>query len=131
MTAALFTPVVDARPNDVAWPPMPWPPATLLTGSIVELSVCVPERDAKPLFQALDHDDVWRHLPGRPRSAEQYASVLDKRLTEGRWVWIVRLLRAYAGLPIGAVVGTTSFLEVAVDVEQKEIGATTYKPIVW
>jgi N-acetyltransferase len=131
MTLVTFNPVVDARPNDVAWPPMPWPPAKRLTGSIVELSACVPERDAGPLFQALNHDDVWRHVAGRPRSPEQYASVLDKRLAEGRWVWVVRLLRAHAGLPAGAVVGTTSFLEVAVDDARLEIGATAYAPPVW
>jgi RimJ/RimL family protein N-acetyltransferase len=110
---------------------MPWPPAERLTGSVVELSACLPDRDAEPLFQALNHDDVWRHLSGRPRSAEQCASLLDKRLAEGRWVWVVRLLRAHLGLPSGAVVGTTSFLEVAVDDARLEIGATAYTPLVW
>jgi N-acetyltransferase len=126
-----FKPVVDARPIDTAWPAMAWPPATLLTGTIVELSACVPDRDAEPLFHALNHDEVWRHLPGRPSSAAQYASVLSQRLAEGRWVWIVRLLEAHAGLPTGAVVGTTSFLEVAIDDARLEIGATAYTPRVW
>ncbi len=110
---------------------MVWPPPERLTGSIVELSACVPDRDAEPLFQALDYDDVWRHLPGRPSSTDQYASALDKRLAEGRWVWVVRLLEPHAGLPAGAVVGTTSFLEVALDDARLEIGATAYTPLVW
>jgi N-acetyltransferase len=131
MTAAIFTPVVDARPSDVAWPAMPWPPAKRLTGTVVELSVCNPDRDAEPLFQALNHDQVWRHLPERPRSAEQYASTLEKRITEGRWVWTVRLLGPHAGLTAGTVVGTTSFLEVVIADARLEIGATTYNPLVW
>ena len=110
---------------------MAWPPARRLTGNIVELSACVPDVDAEPLFQALDHDDVWRHLPARPSSAEQYASTLEKRLAEGRWVWVVRLLQPQAGLPSGAVVGTTSFLELAIDDARLEIGATAYTPLVW
>jgi hypothetical protein len=97
-----FNPVVDARVNDVVWPPLAWPPAKTLTGKFVELSVCVPDRDADPLFSALDHDEVWRHLPARPRSAEDYASALRKRLAEGRLVWTVRLLQPLAGLPAGS-----------------------------
>lgn len=110
---------------------MAWPPATVLTGNIVELSACVPDRDAEPLFHALDHDDVWRHLPGRPNTAQQYAATLAKRLAEGRWVWVVRLRKPHAGLATGAVVGTTSFLEVAIDDARLEIGATAYTPLVW
>ena len=110
---------------------MAWPPATVLTGNIVELSACVPDRDAEPLFHALDHDDVWRHLPGRPNTPQQYAATLAKRLAEGRWVWVVRLRKPHAGLATGAVVGTTSFLEVAIDDARLEIGATAYTPLVW
>jgi RimJ/RimL family protein N-acetyltransferase len=129
--AAVFIPVADARPSDAAWPTMSWPPPERLTGTIVELSACVPDRDAEPLFQALSHADVWRHLPARPRSAEQYAATLAQRLSEGRSVWVVRLLQPHAGLPSGAVVGTTSFLEVGVQDARLEIGATAYAPCVW
>ncbi|HEY0464347.1 MAG TPA: GNAT family protein, partial [Polyangiaceae bacterium] len=107
------------------------PPAPRLTGTIVELSACVPDRDADPLFHALDHDQVWRHLPGRPSTIQQYAATLAQRLAEGRWVWVVRLLEPHAGLPAGAVVGTTSFLELAIDDARLEIGATAYTPRVW
>ena len=126
-----FAPVKDCRPNDVAWPRLSWPPPDRLTGSIVELSVCVPDRDAEPLFDALNHDDVWRHVSGRPSSVERYASALSERLAKGRWVWVVRLLRPLAGLPIGAVVGTTSFLDAAIDDAWVEVGATAYTPLIW
>ncbi len=125
-----FDPIVDLRPSDVVWPRLAWPPAHVLTGNIVELSTCVPDRDAAALFEALDHDEVWRHLAGRPSSAEEYAVSLGKRLSEGRWVWVVRLLRPLSGLPAGAVVGTTSFLEVSIDDARVEIGATAYSPLV-
>lgn len=125
-----FDPILDTRPSDVVWPRLAWPPAKVLTGNIVELSLCVPDRDAAPLFRALDHDDVWRHM-ARPRSAEEYASALGKRLAEGRLVWVVRLMRPLSGLPAGAVVGTTSFLEVSSDDARLEIGATAYTPLVW
>jgi N-acetyltransferase len=131
MSADDFKPVADVRQDEAPWPAMVWPPAARLTGTLVELSACIPDRDAESLYNALDHDEVWRHLPGRPRSAEQYASNLVKRLAEGRWIWIVRLLRPHAGLPAGAVVGATSYLEIAVEDARLEIGATAYAPSVW
>jgi N-acetyltransferase len=126
-----FVPLPDARPNDAAWPRLSWPPAKRLTGNIVELSLCVPHRDAAPLFEVLNHDEVWSHVSGRPNSAQQYASTLNERLTKGRWVWIVRLLQPVALLPVGAVVGTTSFLDASIDDAWLEIGATAYAPSVW
>jgi RimJ/RimL family protein N-acetyltransferase len=111
---------------------MTWPPvATQIIGHVVELSPCVPERDARPLFDALNHDAVWRHVAGRPRDAEEYTAALSKRLDEGRFVWLVRLRRPYAGLAAGAVVGTSSYLEVSVPDARLEIGATAYTPAVW
>jgi RimJ/RimL family protein N-acetyltransferase len=111
---------------------MSWPPrVTRLTGHVVELDPCVPERDAGPLFQALNSDSVWRHLPGRPRDAAEFAGTLAKRLAEGRIIWIVRLLRPYAGLAAGAVVGTSSYLDASIDDARLEVGATAYTPAVW
>ncbi|WP_437828843.1 GNAT family N-acetyltransferase [Sorangium sp. So ce1153] len=128
-----FSPIVDARPEDTAWPVMPWPPApgTRLTGHVVELSPCDPDRDAEPLFRALDHDAVWRHLAGRPGDPGAAAAGLRARQAQGFFVWIVRLLRPYAGLPEGAVVGTTSYLEVSARDARLEIGGTAYAPAVW
>jgi N-acetyltransferase len=127
-----FRAIQDARPNETAWPSMMWPPtATRLTGRVVELSPCIPVRDAEALFRALHHDDVWRHVPGRPRDADQFAKHLTKRQAEGRFVWVVRLLRPYRGLPAGSLVGTTSYLDVSLLDARLEIGATTYTPAVW
>jgi RimJ/RimL family protein N-acetyltransferase len=127
-----FHAIQDARPDDAPWPVMSWPPtATRLTGQVVELSPCLPDRDAGPLFQALRDDAIWRHIPGRPPDPQTFESTLTKRLEEGRFVWIVRLLLAYAGLDAGSIVGTSSYLEVSLADARLEIGATAYMPAVW
>ena len=128
-----FTVVGDSRPNDRPWGLMMWPPspAIQLTGQVVELSRCVPDRDAEPLFRALDHDAVWRHLAGRSRDPEAYAAILEKRLAEGRFLWTVRLLRPFADMPAGSIVGTSSYLDVSAADARLEIGATAYTPSVW
>jgi RimJ/RimL family protein N-acetyltransferase len=54
-----------------------------------------------------------------------------RKLAEGHLVWVVRLLRPLSGLPAGAVVGTTSFLDVSIDDARLEVGATAYTPLVW
>ena len=127
-----FEAIRDERPNDTPWPGMVWPPTVArLTGHVVELVPCVPERDAGPLFRALHHDTVWRHVPGRPESPEQYSAILAQRQAEGRFVWIVRLLQPHAGLAAGAIVGTSSYLDVCTPDARLEIGATLYVPAVW
>lgn len=127
-----FEVIRDERPNDAPWPDMIWPPSVdRLTGHVVELSPCVPERDAGPLFHVLNHDAVWRHVPGRPKSPEQYSATLANRQAEGRFVWIVRLLQPLAGRAAGEIVGTSSYLEVCTADARLEIGATTYVPAVW
>jgi N-acetyltransferase len=131
MTDRRFDPIPDARPDDGAWPAMSWPPAGRLTGQVVELWPYAADRDAAPLFQALDHDAVWRHLAGRPRHPEQYAEILARNLAEGRFVWTVRLRVPYVGLPVGAVVGTSSYLDVSTYDARLEIGSTAYAPSVW
>ena len=127
-----FELIRDERPHDTPWPGMAWPPTVArLTGHVVELSPCVPEHDAGPLFHALNHDAVWRHVPGRPKSPEQFTANLAKRQAEGRFVWIVRLLQPYAGIAAGAIIGTSSYLEVTPTDARLEIGATLYVPAVW
>jgi RimJ/RimL family protein N-acetyltransferase len=126
-----FTPIKDARPQDKPWPAMAWPPAPRLAGQVVELTPCVPERDAKPLFQALDHDAVWRHIAGRPGTPEAFGATLARYIADGRFVWTVRLAHTHAGLPAGAVVGMTSYLDVAVADARLEVGGTAYTPPVW
>jgi RimJ/RimL family protein N-acetyltransferase len=127
-----FQPMRDDRPNDTPWPAMVWPPtSTRLTGHVVELSPCDPDRDASPLFHALHHDAVWRYIPGRPPDAERFAGTLAKLRAEGRFVWIVRLRRPYAGQAAGAIVGTSSYLDVSVPDARVEVGATAYMPAAW
>src|SRR5450631_157518 len=133
MTFPRFTPRVDTRPIDTPWPRMPWPPArdVRLRGQFVELSQADPERDAEGLFTALDHDAVWQHLAGRPTDAAGYARLLDDGYAAGRLPWIVRLAADTAGLAAGAVVGTSSYLDISASDARLEIGFTAYTPAVW
>jgi RimJ/RimL family protein N-acetyltransferase len=133
MTFPRFTPRVDTRPVDVAWPRMPWPPTPdlRLRGRFVELSQADAERDAAELFAALDHDAVWEHLAGRPTDAAGYANLLNDGYAAGRLPWIVRLAADTAGLAAGAVVGTSSYLDISASDARLEIGFTAYTPAVW
>ena len=111
-----FEPVSDARPHDRPWPPLAWPlePGVRLGGRVVELSLFEPERDAEVLFAALDHDSVWAHVAGRPADARSYGETLAVAASQGRFPWVVRLVAPLAGLAPGAVIGTSSYLDVSV-----------------
>ncbi len=128
-----FVPVADARPTDVVWPPMTWPPPldTVLQGRVVEASPARLDEDGDDLFRALDDEAVWEHLPFRPPDPEALVDVLRGRLTSGLFPWVIRLRVAYAGLPGGAVVGMSSYLDVSPHDARLEIGATAYRPSVW
>jgi N-acetyltransferase len=128
-----FTAVVDARPRDIVWPAMSWPPppGTSLGGRVVEVTPVDLERDVDALFVALDDDRVWEHLPWRPADAASYRGFLRRRMQSGTFPWTVRLRVAQGDLPAGSVVGTSSYLEVAVDDARLEIGSTAYRPEVW
>lgn len=119
--------------TDAPWGAMTWPPAddVVLAGDVVRLTPTDGGRDAAALFAALDHDDVWRHVAGRPDDAATAAVRLQQRLDVGWFSWTATLLVPHAGLPAGAVVGTSSFLDVAVPDARLEIGATTWTPAVW
>jgi RimJ/RimL family protein N-acetyltransferase len=128
-----FIAVADTRPDDVPWPVLAWPlaPEIRLTGCAVELRPLDPERDAVELFPALDHEVVWRHQGTRPASPDELAVDLADRWRKGMFVWLVRLVRPLDGLPAGAVVGSTSYLDVCVPDARLEIGATAYTPAAW
>jgi N-acetyltransferase len=128
-----FTPVPDARPDDLAWPEMAWPPPpdTVLVGHVVEVEPVDLDRDVEELFHALDDDRVWEHLPFRVSDPASYAGFLGGRMASGWVPWVVRLRVAYAGLPAGAVAGTSSYLDVSVGDARLEIGATAYRHDVW
>jgi RimJ/RimL family protein N-acetyltransferase len=112
---------------------MTWPPAAgvVLRGRAVELAPADPARDAAELFAALDHDDVWRHVAGRPLDADDHARLLEQSLAAGRLPWVVRLVATLAGLPAGSVVGTSTYLDASVADARLEIGSTAYSPAVW
>jgi RimJ/RimL family protein N-acetyltransferase len=128
-----FQPRVDGRPDDAPWPVMSWPPPadTVLLGSVVRLSPVDLDTDVPELFDALDHDVVWRHLRGRPDDVAAFTTQLAGSLAQGRLPWLVRLAVDHAGLLAGAAVGTTSYLDVSVTDARLEIGWTAYTPAVW
>jgi RimJ/RimL family protein N-acetyltransferase len=132
-SATGFTSVPDARPDDMAWPAMGWPPPpdTVLVGHVVEVAPVALDRDVEELFHALDDDRVWEHLPFRVSDPESYAAFLGGRVAMGWVPWTVRLRVPYAGLPARAVVGTSSYLDVSVGDARLEIGATAYRHDVW
>jgi RimJ/RimL family protein N-acetyltransferase len=112
---------------------MPWPPANdvVLRGRCVELTQADPRRDAAELFAALDHDAVWQHVAGRPKDVAGYAEIIEQAVAAGRLPWVVRLTTDRAGLSAGAVVGTSSYLEISPRDARLEIGFTAYTPAVW
>ncbi|HET8970041.1 MAG TPA: GNAT family protein [Candidatus Nanopelagicales bacterium] len=132
-----FEPLADPRPDDPPFPDLAvgaWPPPadTRLHGRFVELTVADPERDGAALFAALDSDAVWAHVRGRPADADGMASVIERKLNDPSWCpWTARLLEPVAGLPAGAAVGTTSYLEVSPADARGEIGSTSYTEAVW
>jgi len=129
-----FAPVGDPRPDDVVWPTMVWPVdrSTELVGSTVRITPVVPGTDASTLFAALDADEVWRHVPGRPATPERYrAAMADLEEDPTRQQWLVRAARPVGGLAAGAVIGTTSYLDASTRDARLEIGATMYVPSVW
>jgi RimJ/RimL family protein N-acetyltransferase len=128
-----FDPVTDSRPDDRPWPSFAWPlePDVRLRGSIVELTLADPDRDAGELFAALDHDAVWAHVAGRPPDAASCANTLAGAASLGRYPWVVRLVGPLAGLAPGTVVGSSSYLDVSPVDARLEIGFTSYDPRVW
>jgi RimJ/RimL family protein N-acetyltransferase len=131
--AAVFTPVVDARPEDAPWRTMSWPPSPDITlvGRVVEVTPLDPTRDVDALFHSLDDGRVWEHLPWRPADAASLAHILTARPAAGTFVWVVRLRVPHAGLAAGTVVGTSSYLDVVAGDARLEIGSTAYRPDVW
>ena len=100
----------------------PMPADTVLAGTNVTLTLAQ-ESDAAELFTVLNHDSVWAHVRGRPDSVGDLAATLGAANEVGRWPWVVR--------QGGAVVGTTSYLEVSPVDARLEIGFTLYTPVVW
>lgn len=104
--------------------PAVWPidPSTVLFRNGIELRLAVPG-DAGALFRALDHDECWTHVRGRPDGEGAVWRAIVEAVQQGRWMWVVR--------QEGEVVGTTSYLDVVPDDERIEIGYTVYRPDAW
>ena len=119
-----FEPRSDSRPQDVAWGQVRWPidPDTVLVHDRISLTLTAPG-DAPELFAALDHDRCWEHVRGRPADCAQLTATIGAARATGRWMWTVR--------ESGAVVGTTSFLDVSAVDARLEIGFTAYTPTAW
>lgn len=100
----------------------PWRDDLVLAYDDVELRPSTVD-DAVGLFTALDSAEVWTHVKGRPSSAEQWIEVIEQARASGRWMWTIRLG--------GAVVGTSSFLDLSIVDARVEIGHTTYAREVW
>ena len=132
-----FEPRRDPRPGEPPYPTIaettwPVPADTRLHGRFVELTVSDPDRDAFALFAALDSAAVWVHVAGRPTDAEAMAHLIARKRADPAWCpWTVRLTVPLGGLPAGAVVGTTSYLEVSPGDARGEVGSTTYAEAVW
>jgi len=128
---------LDPRSDDEPFPTVAserWPitPGTRLVGDAVELTVADPDVDGPPLFSAIDDDEVWAHVAGRPTDADGMRALLRQRTQLPGWCpWVVRLRRPVGGLDEGAVVGTTSFLDVVPHDARGEIGATLSRRSVW
>jgi N-acetyltransferase len=120
----VFDPIADPRPGDGPWPDVLWPvpESTVLDGTHVRLSLAR-EDDVDELYSALDDDEVWAHVRGRPSTPLELADSLAAARSNGRWPWIVR--------QDGRVVGTTSYLEVVPVDARLEIGFTLYARSVW
>lgn len=126
-------PLTDPRPNDPPWAPLPWPVPSdeVLTGTYVELRPVNVDRDLDELFTALDHDEVWTHVAGRPGDPVEYAATIRTHVAAGRLPWVVRLRVPCRGLAAGVIVGTSSYLDVVPTDARLEIGWTAYTPAVW
>lgn len=129
-----FVPIADPRPDDRPWPTLRWPmPSDLaLTGKHVRLDPVSPSTEAEPLFAALDHPEVWQHLPVTPASVSDYQELLESRCRLGdSRTFTVRLINGLGAFPAGSIVGSSSFLSASVRDSSVEIGATAYSPAAW
>lgn len=128
-----FEPRTDPRPDDTAWPQAVWPPAdgVRLTGTWVELTPTTDD-DIAGLREALHHAEVHRHIAGGPLPDEAAMRTWFEAVVARGWFpWTVRLRRDLGGRPAGAVVGWSSYLEIAPADARLEIGNTAYDPAVW
>ena len=75
---------------------------------------------------------VWMHLTVRASALGLgRCATSSSDAQQSMHPWTVRLRSPLRGLPAGAVVGWSSYLEVSVPDARLEIGSTAYAPAVW
>ncbi|MGL4304758.1 MAG: GNAT family N-acetyltransferase [Mycobacteriaceae bacterium] len=129
-----FTPINDPRPEEKPWPPIRWPIPTdpVLIGKTVTLTPLDPQQDTQELFAALNHDKVWAHVPGQPRSVEEFFSTLAGYCANPQWhPWTIRINNDFDSITAGTAIGMSSYLDIEVRDSRLEIGFTAYTPQVW
>jgi RimJ/RimL family protein N-acetyltransferase len=100
------------------------PEPTTLTGTQVEL-VPLSTEHAGDLFEAGQHDEIWTWLRAfRPKAVADMRALIEEALRDND-----RL--AFAVLHHGRAVGSTSYLDIDLEVGGIESGWTWYCPAVW
>ncbi|WP_229069324.1 bifunctional pyridoxamine 5'-phosphate oxidase family protein/GNAT family N-acetyltransferase [Actinoplanes sp. DH11] len=106
-----------APPAYLPGSPSPWQTPAALHGQHVRLEPLTPAH-APGLFEALDDEEVWRHMSGpRPRGPEDCLAIIDTVL-RGQWLGD-RSGWAQVDPVTGAVIGMTTYHDV--DAEQKSV----------
>ena len=102
--------------------PSEWQTPVVLEGRYVRLEPLAPGH-AEELFQALDDEEVWRHIPTpRPRDPEEMAEDIA-RVLEGQWLGH-RAGWAQIDPATGTVIGMTSYHDIDAGFRSLGIGHT-------
>jgi N-acetyltransferase len=106
-----------------------WPtkPVDMLVGTRCTLRELNPGRDSRSLFEALDNESVWEHIPsGRPGTVAEYEERLALRSRDPNRIQFV-----ICDALTEEVVGTTSLVLTSATAYSGEIGSTTLAPSRW
>ncbi|MBW6437988.1 GNAT family N-acetyltransferase [Actinoplanes hulinensis] len=110
--------VAAAPPAYLPGAPSEWQTPVVLEGRHVRLEPLTPGH-VKPLFEALDDEEVWRHIPfPQPRTAEDLAEDVAGVL-RGQWLG-QRSGWAQVDPATGAVMGMTTYHDI--DTNQRALG---------
>ena len=100
------------------------PEPTTLVGKHVQL-VPLGREHAEELFEAGQYDEVWAWLPWkRPRVVDDMLGQIEHALADPDRI-------PFAVMANGRTIGTTSYLDIDLEVGGLEIGGTWYTPSAW
>jgi RimJ/RimL family protein N-acetyltransferase len=100
------------------------PEPTTLDGRHVTLVPLQPDH-AEDLFEAAQHDEIWTWLRAtRPRVLADMSALIEQSLADPD-------RQPFAVITGGRAVGSTSYLDIDLEVGGLEIGWTWYTPSVW